>query len=79
MSQLAQSSARRVQLHGDLDLSDLPGIRDLTSSSGSMSVLYSGPIHQLLERLSKAEVQELTIAEPDLEEIFLHYYEEGQK
>lgn len=79
VSGLTQSSARRVQLHGDLDLSDLPGIRDLTSRSGSMSFLYSGPIQALLERLSKAEVQELTIAEPDLEEIFLHYYEEGQK
>lgn len=79
VSQLAQSSARRVQLQGDLDLSGLPGIRDLTSQSGSMSFLYSGPMPQLLERLSQAKVQELTIAEPDLEEIFLHYYEEGQK
>ena len=79
VSNLAQSSARRVQLQGSLDLSGLPGIRDLTSQSGSMSFLYSGPMPQLLERLSQAKVQELTIAEPDLEEIFLHYYEEESK
>ena len=40
-----------------------------------MSFLYSGALQPLLARLSQSEVQDLTIAEPDLEEIFLHYYE----
>ena len=79
VSELAKSSARRVQLHGKLDLTGLSGIRDLSRQGDTMSFLYSGPMPQLLSLLSQAKVQELTIAEPDLEEIFLHYYEEEQK
>ena len=40
-----------------------------------MSFLYSGDLPALLGRLAQGKVQDLTIAEPDLEEIFLHYYE----
>ena len=75
VSELARSSARRVQLRGELDLIGLTGIRDLSQAGGSLSFLYSGALQPLLARLSQSEVQDLTIAEPDLEEIFLHYYE----
>lgn len=75
VSELARSSARRVQLRGELDLTGLDGIRDLSQAGGSLSFLYSGALQPLLARLSQSEVQDLTIAEPDLEEIFLHYYE----
>lgn len=80
VSELARSSARRVQLRGELDLTGLEGIRDLSQVDGSLSFLYSGALQPLLARLSRSEVQDLTIAEPDLEEIFLHYYEtEGEQ
>ena len=80
VSELARSSARRVQLRGELDLIGLTGIRDLSQAGGSLSFLYSGALQPLLARLSQSEVQDLTIAEPDLEEIFLHYYEtEGEQ
>lgn len=79
VSELARSSARRVQLRGNLDLTDLEGIRDLSKQDGAMSFLYGGPMPKLLHLLSQANIQELTIAEPDLEEIFLHYYEEEQQ
>ena len=75
VSELARSSARRVQLRGELDLTGLTGIRDLSQAGGSLSFLYNGALQPLLARLSQSEVQDLTIAEPDLEEIFLHYYE----
>ena len=79
VSELAQSSARRVQLHGAPDLAGLSGIRDLHRQGDALSFLYSGPLPPLLNALAQAKVQELTIAEPDLEEIFLHYYEEEGK
>ena len=80
VSELADSGARRVQLRGSLDLTGLTGIRDLFQSGEGMSFLYSGSLPALLERLARGRLQDLTIAEPDLEEIFLHYYEsEGEK
>lgn len=75
VSDLADSGARRVQLRGQLDLTGLTGIRDLSQTGDSMSFLYSGDLPALLGRLAQGKVQDLTIAEPDLEEIFLHYYE----
>ena len=80
VSQLAQSSARRVQLRGKADLTGLPGIRDLSQSAEGASFLYSGEPQALLQTLARGTVRDLTIAEPDLEEIFLHYYEkEGEE
>ena len=80
VSQLAQSSARRVQLRGKADLTGLSGIRDLTQSAEGASFLYSGEPQALLQTLARGTVRDLTIAEPDLEEIFLHYYEkEGEE
>ena len=61
-------------------MTGLTGIRDLSQSGDGMSFLYSGSLPALLERLARGRLQDLTIAEPDLEEIFLHYYEsEGEK
>ena len=34
-------------------------------------------MNALIRRLSEGRVDDLTVAEPDLEEIFLHYYTEG--
>ena len=36
-------------------------------------------MNSLLRTLSSGRVQDLTVTEPDLEEVFLHYYEkEGE-
>ena len=43
----------------------------------SLSFLYSGSMDNLLRVLSRGHVDELSVSEPDLEEIFLHYYTEG--
>lgn len=72
---LAQTSAKRVSVHGAINLNGLSGIRDLTQGPDSASFLYSGEIHDLLARLADGNVTDVSISEPDLEEIFLHYYE----
>ncbi len=74
---LAKNSAKRVTVHGQADLSALEGVRDLTELDQSSSFLYSGDIQTLLRVLSEGDVWDLSISEPDLEEIFMHYYEEG--
>ncbi len=40
-----------------------------------MSFLYSGDMNLLLQRLAAGRVSDLSVSEPDLEEMFLHYYE----
>lgn len=74
---LSRTNARRVALRGRFDEKGLPGIRDLNRREDSVSFLYSGELHPLLSRLAEGKVEDLTISEPDLEEVFLHYYAEG--
>lgn len=72
---LAKTNARRVTVHGSVILDGLDGIRDRTQEEGSVSFLYSGDMNLLLQRLSAGHITDLSVSEPDLEEIFLHYYE----
>lgn len=78
---LSKTSAKRVTVHGALHLEGLNGVRDIKafenslSSKNSLSFLYSGDMEALLRTLSAGQINDLTITEPDLEEIFLHYYE----
>lgn len=74
---LSKAKAKRVTLHGSAALQSLNGIRDLQTTEDGMHFLYSGEISALLQVLASSQIQDLTIAEPDLEEIFIHYYETG--
>ena len=72
---LSKTSAKRITVHGKIDLEELCGIRDRKDTEDSVSFLYSGDMNSLLRALSSGNVDDLTITEPDLEEVFLHYYE----
>lgn len=74
---LSKTNAKRITLHGQADLSALSGIRDKKDTSDTVSFLYSGSIEKLLSVLSAGHITDLSISEPDLEEIFMHYYEKG--
>ncbi|MCH5273196.1 MAG: ABC transporter ATP-binding protein [Lachnospiraceae bacterium] len=74
---LAKTNTKRVTVHGSAVLDGLDGVRDRMALDGSVSFLYSGDMNILLKRLSAGHITNLTISEPNLEEIFLHYYEKG--
>lgn len=74
---LAHTSVKRIRLEGQCDLAGLPGIRDMQYEKNGAVFLYSGDMDLLLKRLTQGTVRDLTITEPDLEEIFIHYYEKG--
>ncbi len=74
---LAKTNARRIVVHGSVDLDALDGVRDRQATEGTVSFLYSGEMRLLLQRLSEGDVRDLSVSEPDLEEIFLHFYQEG--
>ena len=74
---LDMTNAKRIHIQGDLDLSSLSGIKDLKRSEHGMSFLFGGDINELIRALSGQDIQDLSIAEPDLEEIFMHYYVDG--
>lgn len=53
---------------------DIPGTKDLKVEGGVLSFLYKGEVQPLMAKLAPLELKDLWIADPDLEDIFLHYY-----
>lgn len=79
VEELARTNAKRVSVRGSLDLTGLSHVWDLHISDDIISFLYGGDINILLSKLNGYQLKDLTISEPDLEEIFLHYYTEGDE
>ncbi|NLI21269.1 MAG: ABC transporter ATP-binding protein [Clostridiales bacterium] len=52
----------------------LEGVTSLTVQGNLVTFLYQGGVNALLHMLAERELINVTIEEPDLEEIFLHYY-----
>lgn len=77
---LSKTSAKRITVHGSVDWKGLDGIKDMKTADKAVSFLYSGDMNRLIQRLSEGDIFDLNVSEPDLEEIFLHYYEkEGDR
>ena len=72
---LSRTNAKRIAVRGQVNLDKLDGVRDMKGSGDSVSFLFGGDINDLIRALSTCRVSGLTVTEPDLEEIFLHYYE----
>lgn len=56
-------------------ISEGVSVRDLSVTEDGVCFLYSGDVTRLLHVLAQNPVADITITEPDLEEVFLHYYE----
>lgn len=74
---LSQTNTKHVTVKGRVDLSKLQGVYDLQYSGDMMNFLFDGYIGELIALLSKTEISDLTISEPELETIFMNYYLDG--
>ena len=74
---LTQTNTKHVTVHGITSLPNIPNIRNLQTISDGFSFLFQGEISVLLQILSRINLTDVNIADPDLEEIFLHYYAKG--
>ena len=72
---LSKTNAKRITVHGSINLESLNAVRDIKNSENTVSFLYGGDMGSLLRTLASGQVDDLTVTEPDLEEVFLHYYE----
>ena len=74
---LSRTNAKRVHVQGDVNIEELQAVRDLRQTENGMTFLYGGDINELLQVFAKQNIQDISISEPDLEEIFMHYYKDG--
>ncbi len=53
---------------------NIEGINDLKIKDNIYEFIYKGDLNIILNKISKLDIQNIWINEPDLEEIFMHYY-----
>ncbi|GHH98029.1 ABC transporter ATP-binding protein [Neobacillus kokaensis] len=79
ISTLKENNHKRFKLESQTqvphDYFKIKGVQNLEVNNHITSFLYSGNINMILQKLAQLELYNLWIEEPDLEEIFMHYYE----
>lgn len=72
---LSKTNAKRVTLFGVTSIPKALEARSIKTINDSVSFLYNGELKTLLYEAGKLNLYDMTIVEPDLEEVFMHYYE----
>lgn len=55
------------------------GMKDVEVDGHTVKFLYKGDLNPVLQKVSQLNVSNLWVEEPDLEEIFMHYYVKEEK
>ena len=74
VEKLTNTKARRITLHGISSPPRLENMKNISWTENSVSFLYDGNMKVLIAELNQIPITDMTITEPELEEIFLHYY-----
>lgn len=74
VDRLAGSGVKRVTLHGCTMLPEIAGMRDVKRGEAGASFLYSGRADALIRALADLQFDDITLADPDIEDVFLHFY-----
>jgi len=81
ISTLKENSVRRFKFEVESSIPEdyfaMEGVDGLKVEGNVHSFIYRGDVNRIIEKLSAVELVNLWAEEPDLEEIFLHYYSEG--
>ncbi len=82
ISTLKENAYKRISIEVETPAENgyfnLPGVTKIIIKDNNVSFLYSGNINTIIKKLSDLKLSNITIEEPDLEEIFMHYYEKEE-
>jgi ABC-2 type transport system ATP-binding protein len=78
ISALKENSYKKISLEaaGSVCCADfmIDGVANLTVEGNAASFIYRGNVGAILRKLAVMDITNVSIGEPDLEEIFMHYY-----
>ncbi|MFF3022281.1 ABC transporter ATP-binding protein [Gottfriedia sp. NPDC057948] len=79
ISTLQENNYKRFKIDSqngvDSNFFNIPGVNNIEIKGKTISFIFKGNINKVLKKIAEIEIENLWIEEPDLEEIFLHYYE----
>lgn len=81
ISKLRGTQFKKVMINFGNKVTDIniPGAINTVKLDSSIKFLYNGDINDLISNIHKNKIKNLTIEEPSLEEIFMHYYSKEEK
>lgn len=71
---LAHTGIKRVTLKGACVISPREEIKSINVENDTTSFLYSGDSRSLLSYLTSLNFEDFSVSDPNLEEVFMHYY-----
>lgn len=74
VEKLGHTGVKRVTLRTAEGLPQLPDLQDVKWEGKNVSFLYGGKAEDLIRLLTAVKFGDVNITDPDLEEVFLHYY-----
>lgn len=78
MSDLQDNSYKKVSLEAKSAIDPaafvLDGVSNLELKGSAASFIFKGSINAMMQRIAAVDLTNISIVEPDLEEIFMHYY-----
>ena len=74
VKQLGHTGVKRVTLRGVGAIPDIKNARDMKLENDTLNFLYSGKATELTRELSALDFEDVSICDPDLDEVFMHYY-----
>ncbi len=83
ISNLADSTHKKFKLETTMKIekarfAGLKGITGLTIEGNSITFLYRGKMNDVTKIIASLNLTNMLVEDPDLEEIFLHYYQSGK-
>lgn len=74
VEKLAHTGIKKVALRGVTEMPEIAGAIDMKLENEVLSFLYDKSSEELVKSLAVLHFSDVNIADPELEEIFMHYY-----
>lgn len=78
ISSLKENTYKKFKLEAkgkvSRDMFAMEGVTEWKEEDGIVSFLFRGNVNEMVHRLASVELSNLWVEEPDLEEIFMHFY-----
>lgn len=78
MSTLHENSYKRINIEAKSAITkeafNISGVSDLEVKNNTAHFIFKGNINSIMKIIAEIELRNISIVEPDLEEIFMHYY-----
>lgn len=82
ISTLTENNYKRFKIEMesniDKDYFKVKGVKELKIDGNIVTFLFKGNINSIMKKFSDIDISNIWIEEPDLEEIFMHYYEKEE-